>query len=168
MQPYGFADLIGWYKPTGERIYDPQEIDRLLVSIADRRVASTYVETPVHDEPLWVSTVFLVLDHSYLAGGPPILWETMPFGGVLDQEAFRYISLDDAIKGHQDVVSLMLMELDATNIPVTKIWGHEGKAALGKHPTVQWIDPHGHEPVPVSYLGPGEYTEPDWHVDVPD
>jgi hypothetical protein len=35
-----------------------------------------------------VSTVFLGLDHNYGAG-PPILWETMVFGGPLDQEQDR-------------------------------------------------------------------------------
>lgn len=33
----------------------------------------------------WVSTVFLGLDHNYSEEGPPILWETMVFGGPHDQ-----------------------------------------------------------------------------------
>jgi hypothetical protein len=39
---------------------------------ADRQVAETFVGD------LWVSTVFLGLDHSW-GNGPPILWETMVF-----------------------------------------------------------------------------------------
>jgi hypothetical protein len=35
-----------------------------------------------------VSTVFLGLDHSF-GVGPPVLWETMVFGGVLDKEQER-------------------------------------------------------------------------------
>lgn len=35
-----------------------------------------------------VSTIFLGLDHSW-SGGKPILWETMVFGGKLDQEQDR-------------------------------------------------------------------------------
>lgn len=35
-----------------------------------------------------VSTVFLGLDHNY-GVGPPILWETMVFGGKMDQEQAR-------------------------------------------------------------------------------
>lgn len=35
-----------------------------------------------------VSTVFLGLDHAF-SGGPPVLWETMVFGGPLDQEQAR-------------------------------------------------------------------------------
>lgn len=33
-----------------------------------------------------VSTVFLGIDHNWLPNGPAILWETMVFGGKLDQE----------------------------------------------------------------------------------
>jgi hypothetical protein len=31
-----------------------------------------------------ISTVFLGVDHSFTQTGPPILWETMVFGGMLD------------------------------------------------------------------------------------
>ncbi len=36
-----------------------------------------------------ISTVFLGLDHNYSGSGAPILWETMVFGGKLDQEQTR-------------------------------------------------------------------------------
>jgi len=36
-----------------------------------------------------VSTVFLGLDHNYRGIGGPILWETMVFGGAMDQEMER-------------------------------------------------------------------------------
>lgn len=36
-----------------------------------------------------VSTVFLGLDHNHFDEGPPIIWETMVFGGKLDQEQDR-------------------------------------------------------------------------------
>lgn len=36
-----------------------------------------------------VSTVFLGLDHNYSGEGVPILWETMVFGGTLDEEQER-------------------------------------------------------------------------------
>jgi hypothetical protein len=39
---------------------------------ADRQVAETFAGD------LWVSTVFLAIDHSW-GNGPPILWETMVF-----------------------------------------------------------------------------------------
>jgi Mrp family chromosome partitioning ATPase len=36
-----------------------------------------------------ISTVFLGLDHNMIGHGPPVLWETMVFGGELDQEQDR-------------------------------------------------------------------------------
>ena len=46
-----------------------------------------------------VSTVFLGLDHGY-CGGPPILFETMIFGGPHDQYQERYCTWDEAVRGH--------------------------------------------------------------------
>lgn len=37
-----------------------------------------------------VSTVFLGLDHNYSPTGPPLIFETMVFGGKMDQEEWRY------------------------------------------------------------------------------
>lgn len=51
--------------------------------------------------PVQVSTVFLALDHNWSPHGPPILWETMVFGGPLDGETERYSSRDTALAGHQ-------------------------------------------------------------------
>lgn len=46
-----------------------------------------------------VSTVFLGLDHSF-AGGPPLLFETMIFGGELDGSQERCSSWDEALEMH--------------------------------------------------------------------
>ena len=48
-----------------------------------------------------VSTVFLGIDHGFFSEGPPILWETMVFGGPLDGEQERYTSREAAFQGHQ-------------------------------------------------------------------
>lgn len=61
----------------------------------DRRVRFARLTPKVE-----VSTVFLGLDHGFLESGPPVLWETMIFGGPLDQEQWRYTSREDAEKGH--------------------------------------------------------------------
>jgi len=46
-----------------------------------------------------VSTVFLGLNHAF-ADGPPVLRETMVFGGPLDGEMERYENRSEAILGH--------------------------------------------------------------------
>ena len=50
-----------------------------------------------------VSTVFLGLDHSS-GRSVPILWESMVFGGPLDQEQHRYTSRANAVTGHERLV----------------------------------------------------------------
>lgn len=42
------------------------------------------------DKVAWsrVSTIFLGINHNFTAG-PPVLWETMVFGGPLDREQWR-------------------------------------------------------------------------------
>jgi hypothetical protein len=65
---------------------------------SDRKVAYTKIDNDVA-----VSTVFLGLDHQY-GNGPPLLFETMIFGGPLDNKCWRYSSWDDAEIGHQAAV----------------------------------------------------------------
>ncbi len=51
-----------------------------------------------------ISTVFLGLNHDWREVGPPVLWETMIFGGVFDGYQLRYRSRLDALRGHLDAV----------------------------------------------------------------
>lgn len=54
-----------------------------------------------------VSTVFLGLNHQY-GEGPPVLFETMIFGGEHDQFQERYCTWDEAVEGHQVALELVL------------------------------------------------------------
>lgn len=65
-----------------------------------RRVARTQITAEVD-----VSTVFLGRDHSFGDDpGPPVLWETMVFGGPLNLDTERYTSRADAEAGHAAMV----------------------------------------------------------------
>ena len=64
-----------------------------------RRVAKTTLENETE-----ISTVFLGIDHSFSDTGPPIIFETMIFGGPLDQEMDRYATWDQAVAGHEAMV----------------------------------------------------------------
>ena len=82
---------------------EPEECDdvkqwALFMRDENRIVEQTMVGT------IKVSTVFLGLDHS-LSDGPPLLWETMIFGGLLDGEMDRYYCLDSAQLGHEQTVA---------------------------------------------------------------
>ena len=50
-----------------------------------------------------ISTVFLGIDHA-VGGGPPLLFETMIFGGELDEEQIRYATAVEARAGHEQMV----------------------------------------------------------------
>jgi len=59
-----------------------------------------------HIDTIFVSTVFLGLDHGW-DGEIPLLWETMIFGGEHDQYQERYTSHEDALEGHQKALNLV-------------------------------------------------------------
>jgi hypothetical protein len=50
-----------------------------------------------------ISTVFLGLNHSF-DNGEPLLFETLVFGGELDQEMDRYFTWEQAETGHKKMV----------------------------------------------------------------
>ena len=68
----------------------------------NRRVAESTVGE------MWVSTVFLGLNHSYHLGGPPLLFETMVFpsqDNYSDMLCWRYSTKAEAEAGHAAVVA---------------------------------------------------------------
>lgn len=69
-----------------------------------RIVARTPVKR-VPGEDVVVSTVFLGIDHNFDEEGPPILYETMIFGGVHHEDMWRYSTKADALVGHEKAVA---------------------------------------------------------------
>lgn len=67
---------------------------------AERHVAPTWNAVDVT-----VSTVFLGIDHQFVEGQPPLLFETMVFGGPLDGAQQRYTTWDEAREGHKKMVA---------------------------------------------------------------
>jgi hypothetical protein len=64
---------------------------------SERRVALTNV-ADAH-----VSTIFLGLDLSF-GSGPPLLYETVVFGGALKNVTERYATAEEARRGHEAIV----------------------------------------------------------------
>ncbi len=52
-----------------------------------------------------ISTVFLCTDHRFFGEGPPVLFETLVFGGENDQFQDRYCTLKEAKQGHDLIVN---------------------------------------------------------------
>jgi hypothetical protein len=55
-----------------------------------------------------VSTVFLGLDHGFGDEGAPVLFETMIFGGDLNDYSERYSTRQEAIDGHAKALEMAL------------------------------------------------------------
>lgn len=69
---------------------------------ADRHVAENI--TPLGR----VSTVFVGLDHRHFGEGPPLIFETMVFGGPLDGQCDRSSTWAEAEGAHASMLSLVL------------------------------------------------------------
>jgi hypothetical protein len=77
---------------------------------AERHVAETQIADSM------VSTVFLGLDHSF-GTGPPLLFETMVFGGAMDQETDRYTTWEQAEAGHAAMCGRVKAQIAAEDGP---------------------------------------------------
>ena len=71
------------------------------VESADRVVSHTQIAD------IEVSTVFIGIDHQFY-NGPPLLFETMVFGGDLDQTCRRCSTWDEAVEQHESILSEVL------------------------------------------------------------
>lgn len=94
-QPLPRGGEVKYYNRKGQEI----TADKVDWSGENRRVARTEITDKV-----LVSTAFLVINHNF-GDGPPVLFETMVFGGPLDQECERYNTEEEALAGHQRIVS---------------------------------------------------------------
>lgn len=92
-------------------------VDRVAVPVHDFMEWARLFETQNEERivaqvtigEVFVSTVFLGLDHNWGAGAP-LLFETMVFGGEFDQYQYRYATWDEAVAGH--VVAAGMVEHD--------------------------------------------------------
>lgn len=83
---------------------------RWLAEDENRRVVA---KTKIGAE-IEVSTIFLGIDHGFGFlddAAPPILFETMVFGGPRDQEQWRYATWNEAKEGHEDAVRAVYREV---------------------------------------------------------
>ena len=55
-------------------------------------------------DDIQISTVFLGVDHAHGQSGPPMLFETMVYGGKLDKETERCSTWDEAEVMHKKVL----------------------------------------------------------------
>lgn len=106
------------YYDLDHRPITAERAEALLRDGDARRVAFTELE-----DGSQVSTVFLVLDHDLSGEGPPLLYETMVFGGLaegLDEEVggatWRYPTRAEAIANHDQVAAAIRELLRAQSL----------------------------------------------------
>lgn len=85
-QPQAEPDVLVWAKWFEEH--------------QDRHIADDTVRG------MRISTVFLGIDHNFTEDGPPVLWETMVFGGGRDLYQERYTSREEAVEGHKRALAV--------------------------------------------------------------
>lgn len=95
-------DSEGNPQPCDSSIPNPLQVWGRWHESSNRRVALTKISPAVT-----VSTVFLGIDQRLEADGPPLLWETMIFGGEHDQYQERYVSRAEALEGHESAVEMI-------------------------------------------------------------
>jgi|SRR3954469_11582606 hypothetical protein len=85
--------------------------DVVKVAVHDWRLESADQRRVAADEigDARVSTVFLGLDHGY-GDGPPLIFETMIFGGQHDAYQERYSTWQEAEAGHKRAVVMVKQE----------------------------------------------------------
>ncbi len=57
-----------------------------------------------------ISTVFLGINHRFSDNGPPVLFETMVFGGEHDEYQERYCTIEEARAGHAKALKMVMGE----------------------------------------------------------
>lgn len=98
MRASDYSDRIAYYDRQGNPISMEEWVEGLRPD--NKRVASTTVNG------VWVSTVWLGLDHGW-GSGPPIIFETMAFArglGFGELDSRRYATEEEALAGHEAVV----------------------------------------------------------------
>ena len=113
-----------WFDKAGEPI-DTATANDLLGDRDYARVALTRITSgtdPTVD--FRVSTVWLGLNHNHVDDGPPILFETMVFGGTEDQDQtqWRYSTEAEARAGHAEIVATIAATVDGETVTDLADW----------------------------------------------
>ena len=78
----------------------------------------------------YIRTSFILIDHGFGAGGPPVLWETLitgPEGSEYDQFIDRYTSHAAALRGHKKYVERLRAALPPPEEPPAPVKHLKGR-----------------------------------------
>lgn len=104
----------------GNPINDVQTFGRLMGTPEYKIIAQEDVLTPSGDM-LWVSTVWLGIDHGWMSE-VPIIFETMVFAQSMEEEfCQRYATKEEARAGHERVVGALKLGLYPADGPADRL-----------------------------------------------
>ncbi len=91
--PADFMGTLTWARLREDRVYS--------------QIARDEIPQAAGTPTILVSTVWIGLDMAY-GDAPPLIFETMVFGGPLDLEQRRYATEAEAILGHVETLARVL------------------------------------------------------------
>ena len=115
-------------------------VDRVAVPVEDFMEWAQRFETQSEERivaqitigEVFVSTVFIGLDHNFQVDGPPLIYETMIFGGDFDQYQYRYSTWTEAEVGHDVAVRMVEHERDRKTNMSFEEWQDEATRLIEK------------------------------------
>lgn len=112
-----------WYILLPDHSTKPATMEEANAQLAEWSKLGTYVQghpkvvgkTDIGE--IEVSTVFLMMDHNFMDEGPPLLFETMVFGGPEEGDGYteRYATWNEAKEGHDRIVEAVRKEVEERN-----------------------------------------------------
>ena len=90
-----------YYRLEGKKLVECRDVIEWATYFETKNTNRRIAEEMVGNS--YISTVFLGIDHQF-GNGPPLLFETMVFGGLLDQEQDRCSTLKEAVAMHAAMV----------------------------------------------------------------
>lgn len=97
--------MSGYYVLDERNQPKPATVAEFNTFMTEHQIRKVVGRTELPDG-VWVSTVFLGLDHAW-GGGPPLLFETMIFEGRYSEHMWRWHTRDEAVAGHLAVLDAL-------------------------------------------------------------
>lgn len=97
-----------WYILNPDKTVKPVDLHGWARWIEQDDMRHVVAHTMLNNEEIFVSTIFIGFDqNTSLVGGPPILFETMVFGGKHDKMQERCRTWKEAVKQHNRILALV-------------------------------------------------------------
>jgi hypothetical protein len=108
----GHADPMPFYDRQGNRTTMQAWSEALAADSTLRDVSKTVYE--IRGETVEVSTVHIGIDYGFGRTPRPLIFETMVFGGPLNERCVRYATQTEAVVGHLEMCAAVLASAGTT------------------------------------------------------